>query len=181
MREVNELAATLERLGPVLQLGLRPAADLMLRTLAEGGKVMTCGNGGSACHASHLAAELTVRFELDRRPFAAISLGDMASITAALNDYGPEVVFSRQVEALGHPGDVLVAFSTSGNSRNVLEAIAAATRKGMRTLGIVGRKGFAAHVDEQLIVPSDNTARIQECHQLIIHMLCGLIEQGMPK
>jgi D-sedoheptulose 7-phosphate isomerase len=133
---------------------------MLLRTLAEGGKILACGNGGSAAQASHLVGELTIRFINDRRALAAVSLAsDAVALTAAGNDYGFERVFSRQVEALGQPGDCLIAFSTSGHSKNVNEALAMASRIGMRTLGVSGRKGFTAHCDVDLIVPSSSTAR----------------------
>jgi D-sedoheptulose 7-phosphate isomerase len=182
MSEIDEHRSVLADTEQMLALNLEPASHLLLRTLAEGGKILTCGNGGSAAQASHLAGELTVRFIADRRALAAVSLAsDAVALTAAGNDYGYDRVFSRQVEALGQPGDCLVGFSTSGNSRNVNEALATAHKKGLSVLGISGRKGFPAHTDVDLIVPSSSTARIQEMHLLIVHLLLTAIEKGVPK
>jgi D-sedoheptulose 7-phosphate isomerase len=182
MSEIQEHIAVLQDAQEMLSLRLEPAIFMLLRTLAEGGKILTCGNGGSAAQASHLAAELTVRFLGDRRAMAAVSLSaDAVAITACGNDYGFDRIFSRQVEAIGQPGDCLVAFSTSGTSKNVCEALAVAHKKGMGVLGISGRKGFPAHTDVDLIVPSQSTARIQELHLLIVHLLLSGIEKGIPR
>lgn len=182
MSALAELRAVLDDAEMMLGLSLEPATHSLLRTLAEGGKVLTCGNGGSCAQAAHMAAELTVRFVADRRALAAVNLGaDPVALTACGNDYAFDRIFSRQVEAIGQPGDCLVAFSTSGTSKNVNEALAAAHKKGMRTLGISGRKGFSAHCDVDLIVPSQSTARIQEVHLFIVHSLIEGIERGMPK
>lgn len=174
MKSLRDLQALLDPLHTELDLSFAPASALLAGVLKEGSKVLTCGNGGSATQASHLAAELVVRFLTDRPAFAAIALNDPAVLTATGNDYGFERVFSRQVEALGRPGDVLVAFSTSGLSRNVLEAIATARHRGLRTLGISGRVGLNCDVD--IRIPSVNTARIQECTLLLIHLLCESLE-----
>lgn len=147
--------------------------------LRDGGKILFLGNGGSAADAQHLATELTVRYTRDRAPIAAIALTtDTSTLTAAGNDFGFEAVFARQVAALGRRGDVLVALSTSGKSPNVLAALRQARALGLVTVGFSGRTGgdMAALLDHALLVPSDTTARIQEMHILLGHMLCGALE-----
>ena len=158
------------------------AAGLMTRCLAQGGKLMFCGNGGSAADSQHLSAEFTGRFVRDRRPLAAIALStDTSALTSIANDYAFDEVFERQVEALGRPGDCLVGISTSGNSANVLRAFAAARRLGVTTIGLLGRDGgrLAAMSDVRVVVPSQTTARIQEAHIFIGHNLCTLVERGL--
>jgi phosphoheptose isomerase len=155
------------------------AAELMRDAVLAGHKVLLCGNGGSAADAQHIAAELVGRFVIVRRPLAAIALTtDTSALTAITNDYGFEHVFSRQVDALGSPGDVLVAISTSGTSKNVVAAVAAARARGMKVIGLTGAKGatFAASCDIGIAVPSTNVARIQECHSAIGHILCEVID-----
>jgi len=154
--------------------------------LASGGKVLACGNGGSACDAMHFCEELTGRFRKDRPPLAAISLTDVGHITCVANDYGYEEVFARGVRALGRPGDVLVALSTSGNSPNIICAVDAAREQGMTTIALLGRDGgkLAGACDLQWIVPgvpaSAPTAdRIQEIHMLILHALVEGVERRM--
>ena len=158
------------------------AAGLMTLTLARGGKLMFCGNGGSAADSQHLAAEFTGRFVRDRRPLAAIALStDTSALTSIANDYAFEEIFERQVDALGRPGDCLVGISTSGNSGNVLRAFAAARRSGVTTIGLLGRDGgrLAPLSDARIVVPSHTTARIQEAHIFIGHNLCALVERGL--
>lgn len=155
------------------------------QTLRGGGKILFCGNGGSAADSQHLAAELTGRFIHDRRPLAALALStDTSALTCIGNDYSFDEVFARQVAGLGRPGDLLVSISTSGNSRNVIRAVEEAHKLGMQTLGLLGRDGGQLRqlCHESIVVPSQVTARIQECHILIGHTLCGLIEQelGLP-
>lgn len=150
------------------------------RTLQAGGKIMFCGNGGSASDSQHLAAELTGRFINDRRPLAAIALTtDTSALTSIANDYAFEDIFARQVLALGRPGDLLVGISTSGNSKNVIRAVEETKAIGMTSVGLLGRGGGQLRTlcDHAIVVPSDVTARIQESHVLIGHTLCGLIEQ----
>ena len=157
-------------------------AERLARSLAHGGKLMFCGNGGSAADCQHIAAEFTGRFIKDRRPLAGIALStDSSALTCIGNDYSFEHVFSRQLVALGRSGDGLVAISTSGNSGNVLRAVEAAKEMGIFTLGLLGRDGgkLAALCDAAIVVPHDVTARIQEAHILIGHTLCGLIESEM--
>ncbi len=155
-------------------------ADLMVEAVRSGGKVVLFGNGGSATDASHVAAEFVGRYDRDRVPLPALALAtDMAAVTCIANDYGYADVFARQVEALGHPGDVAVAISTSGNSPNVLKGVDAARRKGLITVGWMGKDGgkLADLVDHPFIVPSKVTARIQECHITLGHVLCEMIEE----
>jgi phosphoheptose isomerase len=155
------------------------ACELMRDAVLAGKKVLLCGNGGSAADAQHIAAELIGRFVIERRPLAAIALTtDTSALTAIANDYGFEHVFSRQVEALGAEGDVLIAITTSGTSKNVLAAIAAARARGMKVIGLTGGKGaaFVAACDAGVAVPSQVVARIQECHITIGHLLCEAID-----
>ncbi len=158
------------------------AVELMVASLLAGGKIMACGNGGSAADAQHFAAELINRFEVERPPLAAIALTtDSSTLTAIANDYRYEDIFAKQVRALAHPGDVLLAISTSGNSPSVLEAIAAAREQDVRVVALTGRSG--GHVpallregDVHICVPSQRTARIQEVHLLALHCLCDGID-----
>lgn len=159
--------------------GLDDCAGRIRAVLAAGGRILICGNGGSAADAQHFAAEFTGRFEKERRAYPAIALTtDSSALTAIGNDYGFENVFARQLEALGHPGDVLIAISTSGESQNVVRAVEAARANGISVIGLLGRDGgrIAKMVDLALIVPSARIARIQEAHILMLHILCELIE-----
>ena len=158
------------------------AGSLASRALQGGGKLLFCGNGGSAADSQHLAAELTGRFILDRKPLAALALStDTSALTCIANDYSFDEVFARQVQGLGRPGDLLVAISTSGHSRNVIRAVEEAKALGMSVIGLLGRDGGALRelCDVAIVVPSQVTARIQEAHILIGHTLCGLIEQQL--
>ena len=155
------------------------AAELVTASLRNGGKVMFCGNGGSAADSQHLAAELVGRYTRNGRALAAIALTtDSSALTAIANDFAYEQVFSRQVEALGKAGDVLVGISTSGNSANVRQAVEQAKRMGIHTIGLLGGDGGAIGrvVDVALIVPSRETPRIQESHIAIGHIICELVE-----
>ena len=158
---------------------VKSAAEYCIESLEQGGKILFCGNGGSAADAQHLAAELSGRFQYDRKPLYAEALHVNASfMTAVANDYGYDEVYSRMVEAAGRKGDVLVALSTSGNSANVVKAVEQAKKQNMVTIGLTGAKGGKL---EQLCelcikVPSDDTARIQETHILIGHAICQKIE-----
>jgi phosphoheptose isomerase len=155
------------------------SAALLRDAVVAGKKVLLCGNGGSAADAQHIAAELVGRFVLERRPLAAIALTtDTSALTAIANDYGYEQVFARQVEALGAPGDVLIAITTSGSSKNVVAAVAAARSRGMAVIGLTGGKGrgFVAGCDAGVAVPSSVTARIQECHIAIGHLWCEAVD-----
>jgi D-sedoheptulose 7-phosphate isomerase len=156
------------------------AAAMLADALAAGKKVLLFGNGGSAADAQHIAAELIGRFERERRAFPAIALTtDTSALTAIANDYGYEDVFARQVRGLAAPGDVAIAISTSGNSPSVLRAVDAAAALGMRTIGLTGGTGgeLAKHVHVSLCVAATtNTARIQETHITIGHVLCALVD-----
>lgn len=161
---------------------IEAAIRLMAQSLRAGGKVMACGNGGSAADSQHFAAELLNRFEKERPPLAAIALTtDTSTLTSIANDYAYDQVFAKQVAALGRPGDVLLAISTSGNSPNVQAAIAAAHAQGVRVVALTGKGGgtIAGQLrsdDIHLCVPADRTARIQEVHLLTIHCLCDGID-----
>ena len=155
------------------------AGELCANALLQGQRIYLCGNGGSAADAQHIAAELIGRFVHDRRALPAIALTtDTSALTAIGNDYGYDDVFSRQVEGLCREGDVLIAISTSGNSDNVLKAVDAAHRVGASVIGLSGKSGGAldAKADVSLVVPSDVTARIQEMHIVIGHLICALVE-----
>lgn len=158
------------------------AAAAITNCLRSGGKLLFFGNGGSAADAQHLAAEFVGRFVLERQGLPAIALTtDSSILTAVGNDYGFDRIFSRQVEALGRPGDIAVGISTSGNSPNVLAAVRQAASQQMKTIGLAGKDGgaLANSVDFALTVPSSITARVQECHIAIGHLLCELMEAEM--
>jgi D-sedoheptulose 7-phosphate isomerase len=158
------------------------AANVIAESLKSGGKVLLFGNGGSAADAQHLAAEFVGRFVLERSPLAGIALTtDSSILTAVGNDYGFDQVFVRQILALGRPGDVAIGISTSGNSPNVIKAVQAAAERGLRTIGLAGRDGgaLAGAVEIAITVPSTNTARIQECHIAVGHVLCELVEDDL--
>jgi len=159
-------------------------AKRIMAAYRKGHKVLLFGNGGSACDASHLAAELVNRYKKDREGLPAIALAtDMAVVTSISNDYDYTDLFSRQLKAIGHKGDIAIAISTSGNSPNVLKAVQVAKEKGLITIGFAGKDGgkLAGLVDYSFIIPSNNTARIQEAHITLGHILCELIEDEMFK
>ena len=164
---------------PAQQELLERIARAMTQTLTQGGKILWCGNGGSAADCQHLAAEIVGRFRRERRGLPSVALTtDSSILTAVANDYGYDAVFARQVEAIGQPGDLLVGISTSGNSRNVVAALETARAGKLRTVGFTGEGGgrMAALSDHLFAVPSRDTARIQEAHILAGHMLCDWIE-----
>lgn len=180
-RNLAEHQRLFQQLGAVAD-DVASAGRLLATRLGAGGKVLSCGNGGSAADAQHLASELTGRFLKDRRPLAAVSLTtDSSALTCIANDYAFDEVFARQLRALGRPEDVLVAISTSGHSPNVRRAVEDARTLGMPVVGLLGRDGGAikAMCEVAIVVPSQVTARIQEAHLLVIHTLCGLIEDGL--
>ncbi len=157
------------------------AAQVCIKSLQEGGKVLFCGNGGSAADAQHLSAELSGRYLVDRKPLFAEALHVNTSyLTAVANDYSYADIYARLVEAMGRPGDVLVALSTSGNSSNILKAIEKAKEIGMHVIGMTGAKGgkMKGVVDVCLQMPTDDTPRIQEGHILVGHIICELIENA---
>ena len=160
------------------------AADLLRATLLSGHKVLVCGNGGSASDGAHLAAELACRFVSDRRPYPAISLtGDGALMTAIGNDYSFAELFARQVKAFGAPGDLFVALTTSGQSENIRRALEQGKGLGLRSIALLGRDGGSCRgvADVELLIPAEVTARIQEAHKVIIHLLCELVEPDLAK
>ena len=158
------------------------AADLIAKSLTSGGTIFWCGNGGSAADSQHIAAEFVGRFKKDRRPLRSIALTtDSSVLTCVANDYSYEEIFSRQLNALGRDGDILVAITTSGKSENIKQALIQAQNMGIKTIGLLGKKGGECkdYSDVSLIVPSDITARIQETHILIEHLLCELVEHKL--
>lgn len=172
--QVLELAAA------SLTPAIGECGELLCSTLIRGNKLLIAGNGGSAADAQHFAAELVGRFLTERRALPAVALStDTSILTAVGNDYGFERIFSRQVEALAQPGDLVFGISTSGNSPNVLEALRAGRALGCKTVGLLGRDGgaIAAAVDLALVVPVAETPHIQETHIAIIHLLCALIDE----
>jgi len=175
---LTELQAVLDAcrsLAPAVEA----AGQAIIRSILTGGKLLTCGNGGSAADALHLAEELVGRYHLERRALPALCLNaDPTAITCICNDYGYQHVFSRGVEALGRRSDILVGFTTSGNSANVIAAFHAAAKAGITTILLSERDGGSARglCDHQIIVPSDNTARIQEIHTLVLHQWLEAID-----
>tara|TARA_B100000795_G_scaffold73992_2_gene52451 strand:+ start:1913 stop:2506 length:594 start_codon:yes stop_codon:yes gene_type:complete len=158
---------------------IKDAANLIAKSLASEGTIFWCGNGGSAADSQHIAAEFVGRFKKDRRPLRSIALTtDTSILTCISNDYSFEEIFSRQINALGRNGDVLVAITTSGKSENIKQALIQAQKMGIKTVGLLGNKGGECkdYSDISLIVPSSITARIQEIHILIEHLLCELVE-----
>lgn len=158
------------------------AASALASSLRCGGTVFFCGNGGSAADSQHLAAELVGRFKNDRRPLRSIALTtDTSVLTCIGNDYSFEDIFSRQLEALANKCDILVAFSTSGMSENVIRVLKVAKKLGVKTITLLGKDGGQARMfaDQAIVIPSDSTARIQESHILIGHIICDLIEQEL--
>jgi D-sedoheptulose 7-phosphate isomerase len=167
-----------------LEVPLLRAADLVLESLKSGQKLMLCGNGGSSSDAAHIAAEFVCRFIGNRRPYPAMALGvDGGLLTAIGNDFEFSDSFSRQVHAFGQAGDVLIGISTSGKSRNVMAAIEEARRRKMTTVVLLGRDGgfTKGAADIELIVPGDSTARIQEGQKFLLHVLCELVEEKLPR
>lgn len=158
------------------------AAEAVIKAFKGGHKVFFCGNGGSAADSQHIAAEFVGRFQKERKAWPAIALTtDSSALTALGNDYTFDIVFSRQLQALGQKGDVLIAISTSGNSKNVLEAVKQAKSMGIITVGVTGGKGgqLAIHCDITIIAASTKTARIQESHLVIFHSICELVENTL--
>ncbi len=181
-RNFAEHLQIIELVHEALAEPIKKISQLLAQSLANGGTLFWCGNGGSAADSQHLAAELVGRFKKNRRALRSIALTtDTSVLTCVANDYSYADIFSRQVEALGCPGDVLIGISTSGNSENVLRAFKAAKEVGLMTIALLGKGGGSTKdlVDHALVIPSDSTARIQEAHILIGHILCELIEQEL--
>lgn len=180
IRELRESATLKMHVAETQGAIIQAMIECIWESMQQGGKLLICGNGGSAADAQHLATECMVRLEAERSPLPAIALTtDTSLLTAAGNDYGFETIFARQVLGLGRPGDVLMAISTSGNSSNIVCAVEEAHRRGLRTLGLLGRDGgrLKDMVHIALVVPSSNTQRIQEVHITIGHILCGTLER----
>ncbi|MDO8607498.1 MAG: D-sedoheptulose 7-phosphate isomerase [Phaeospirillum sp.] len=178
-RQIAEHAETLGKTGAAVREPFQRLVEACLASLAGGGKILFFGNGGSAADAQHLAAELVIRYRYNRKALAALALTtDTSTLTACANDFSFEEIFSRQIEALGRPGDVAIGITTSGNSPNVLTALAVARDMGLVAAGLTGRDGgkMVGLADPLLIVPSTVTARIQEMHILIGHALCDQVE-----
>lgn len=174
-RELAELLPTLGQFGPELdRLG-----QAMLKCWEGRGKVLIAGNGGSAADALHFAEELTVRYKKNRRALAAVALADPTALTCCGNDFGYDAVFSRQVEALGNPGDIFIGFTTSGNSPSILQALETARSQQLITVAFLGKDGgkAAGRADFEFIVRSPSTARIQEIHQVLFHSICEWIDE----
>lgn len=175
-------AAAIETLKSLraLEPTLLRASELVGECLTRGGKLLVCGNGGSAADGADFATEFACRFVTDRQPYPALNLAACGSLSTAIgNDYGFEQIFSRQVRAFGMKGDVLVAISTSGNSPNIKAALAAGNELGLQTIALLGRDGGAARclATLDLIVPGTATARIQEAHKFLLHVLCEIVEE----
>jgi D-sedoheptulose 7-phosphate isomerase len=156
-------------------------SQILVKCYEDGGKAMSCGNGGSHCDAMHFAEELTGQFYKPRKPLGAIALGDASHVTCTSNDFGFEHIFSRQVEALGRSGDVLVALSTSGNSKNVIKAVEKAKVMGIKTVGLLGKDGgvLKSMVDVAIVVPAKTSDRVQEVHIKIIHTVIETLERQL--
>lgn len=182
-QSIEESIATKQRLLQTCLPQIQALCELAIRTLRQGGKIMFCGNGGSSCDAAHAAGELVGWFEeKNRRGYAAIALGhETPALTAIANDQSYEVVFARQLEALGRKGDLVIGYSTSGGSKNVVAALRKARELGIATAAFLGQKIGACSelADVAVQVPSLNTARIQESHLLCTHLLCASIEQAL--
>jgi D-sedoheptulose 7-phosphate isomerase len=180
IRELRESATLKVHVAETQGAIIQAMIECIWESMQQGGKLLICGNGGSAADAQHLATECMVRLEAERAPLPAIALTtDTSLLTAAGNDYGFETIFARQVAGLGRPGDVLLAISTSGHSPNVVRAVEEAHRRGLHTLGLLGKDGGRLKdiVHIALVVPSSNTQRIQEVHITIGHILCGTLER----
>jgi len=182
-RAIDDSVRTLESLK---ELGreVSRAIDLIEQCLRAGNKLLVCGNGGSATDASHFATELVVRFAKDRRALPAISLSsDIGILTATGNDYGFNEIFARQVAALGAPGDVLICLTTSGKSKNLIRALEEAKARELKTIAFLGRDGgpTLGTADVDLLIKSESTARVQEAHHLLLHVLCEIIESRLDK
>ena len=182
---IKEFLAHQETIAKVIETMQEPlleASKLAVETLRNGNKILLCGNGGSAADAQHIAAELTGRYKTERRGLPGIALTtDTSALTAIGNDYGYDRVFDRQVEALANKGDLLIGISTSGNSTNVINALKVAREIGCKTLGLTGRDGGAMNelYDINLVVPSNDTPRIQEMHILFAHTICQIIDNEL--
>jgi D-sedoheptulose 7-phosphate isomerase len=182
--QLEEHAAVLRRVTDEMIAPIEALAGLVVSTLRDSGKLLFCGNGGSAADAEHLAAEYVVRFATNRAGLPALALTTHGAVlTASANDFGFERAFERQVRALGRPGDLLIVHSTSGASPNLLAAVDAARETGVRSAALLARGGgsLRERVDLALVVPTDSVARAQEMHITIGHIVCGLVEEAMSR
>ena len=185
LQQFHESAELKIQAAAVLAHPISQAVELMFTALSNGNKILACGNGGSAADSQHFAAELVGRFERERLPLPAMALTtDTSILTAVANDYSYREIFSKQVQAFGQAGDILLAFSTSGNSENVIAAIEVALERDMRVVALTGKGGGAigkliTDADVHICVPHDRTARIQEVHLLTIHCLCDGIDVAL--
>ncbi len=180
---IGEAVATLRALS-ALEAPLNQAVQMVMQCLTCGHKLLICGNGGSASDATHMATEFLCRYREDRRPYPAISLtANGEFMTAVCNDYSADEIFARQVWGLGEKGDVLIAFTTSGKSRNVLRALEEAKRKRLQSICFLGRDGgFTKGIATlDLLAPGANTARIQEAQTVLFHVLCEMVDEKLPK
>jgi len=180
--ELLEGSNVLRQTAESLSSDIVNVAEHIITALRAGGKIMICGNGGSAADFQHFAAELVGRYRRERQSWPAIALTvDSSVLTSLSNDYGFEQVFARQVQGFGQPQDILIAISTSGRSANVLAAVKVASTLGIKTIGLTGADGgkLAALVDHPLLIPSTNTAFIQQGHMAVIHLLCELVEERL--
>ncbi len=178
IEEGAETGKNLLKLAPLIE----KAANTVESALRNGKKVLLAGNGGSASQAAHIAAEFTGRYKIERKALPGIGLAaDLSAVTAIANDYGYDYVFSRQLEGLGSEGDVFIALSTSGNSQNLINALNAAKKKKILSISLLGKDGgrMKGMADAEIIVPSANTPRIQECHLMILHIICEVVERRM--
>jgi DnaA initiator-associating protein len=185
LSSIQESAAVKEKMAKELVDIIEQATLLLIQCLQQGKKILVCGNGGSAADAQHFAAELVNRFEINRPPLAALALTtDTSALTAIGNDFSFTDIFSKQVEALGQEGDTLIAISTSGNSANIIKAAETAKRKKMHIIALGGATGgkiapLLAENDVAVLIPSNRTARIQECHILCLHLFCEAIDHAL--
>jgi D-sedoheptulose 7-phosphate isomerase len=182
VKQLQEHQVLVRKIETDLAIPIAQLAERLIETFMIGNKLLIMGNGGSAADAQHFAAEIVSRFRMERPGLPAIALStDTSIITAIGNDYGFERIFSRQIEALAAPGDAVIGISTSGNSPNILKALEVALQAGCTTIGLLGKDGGAIKTicDIPLIIPSDDTPRVQEGHITVIHILCDLIEQGL--
>ena len=182
-RSVQESTVTIQSLGKLEPL-MAEAADFVAECLRAGNKLLACGNGGSAADAADFCTEFTCRFMQDRRPYPAMNLSQGGSlITATGNDYGFEEIFARQVAAFGKTGDVLIAITTSGKSANIRRALEEGKSRKLKTIALLGRDGGSCRniADVDLIVAGDSTARIQEAHKFLLHVLCEICEARLPR
>lgn len=181
-RNFIEHLQTIELLRKSYAETIKEIGQVLVKSINNRGTLFWCGNGGSAADSQHLVAEMVGRFKNNRRALRAMALTtDTSVLTCVANDFDYEYIFARQVEALGHPGDILIGISTSGTSENVISALNTAKETGMTTIALLGKDGGSAKdiADHALVIPSDSTARIQEAHILIGHILCELIEEEL--